>query len=105
LKSELPHLALYRPGAPGSTHVNSFVVASREPLAAPAKVTFDYVPASHEETLWRMLAAPLPLETRYFAGGRVVTDAANVGAHDFARVQLEYRRSVIESVPPPMLMN
>jgi spermidine synthase len=105
LKSELPHLALYRPDAAGAAHVNSFVVASAGPLAAPVKVTFDYVPARHEETLWRMLASPVQLEPRLFTGGRVVTDAANTAAHDYARAQLEYRRSVVEGVPPPMLMN
>jgi spermidine synthase len=105
LKSELPHLALYRPHVSGATHVNSFVVASAQPLPAPAKVTFDYVPQRHQEGLWNMLSSPLPLTPDYFAGGRVVTDAANVVAHDYARMQVVYRKSVVEGIPPAMLLN
>jgi spermidine synthase len=105
LKSELPHLALYRPHIPGASHVNSFVVASAQPLAAPAKITFDYVPPRHEDTLWTMLSAPVPVTPELLAGGRLITDAANAAAHDHARMQVVYRKSVVEGVPPAMLMN
>ncbi len=51
LRAELPHIALYRPDWPGTVHINSFAVASAAPLPAPSKVTLDYVPARHSESL------------------------------------------------------
>ncbi|MGZ8212277.1 MAG: hypothetical protein ACXWUH_17355, partial [Burkholderiales bacterium] len=105
LKSALPHLALYRPYANGSTHVNSFIAAAADPLPPPAQVTFDYVPPRHERALWDMLAAPTPLAPVLFEGGRIVTDAVSPAAHEFAQLQLAYRRSVVEGVPAAMLLN
>ncbi len=105
LKSELPHLALYRPQLAGAVHVNSFVVASARPLPAPSNVTFDYVPQQHEKALWNMLASPIPLSPVFFEGGRVVTDAANAAAHDYARMQVVYRKSVVQGLSAGMLMN
>ena len=105
LQSELPHLALYRPDSGGAVHVNSFVVASAQPLPQPAKVTFDYVPPQHRDTLWNMLSAPVPLTPNLFEGGRIVTDAVNPAAHDFAQTQLIYRKSVVEGLPPEMFLN
>ena len=105
LRAELPHIALYQPDWPGAIHVNSFVVAGAEPLAAPAKVTLDYVPERHSEALWGMLANPRPLDAALLAGGRIVTDARNVAAHDHAVNQLVYRRSVVEALPPQLLLN
>lgn len=104
LKAELPHLALYRPQGHGS-YINSFVVAAREPLPKPATVTFDYVPPHYSQTLWNMLSAPTPLTAELLAGGRVVTDARNAAAHDYAQTQITYRRTVIESAPPGLLVN
>jgi spermidine synthase/TM2 domain-containing membrane protein YozV len=105
LKSELPHLALYRPAAVGASHVNSFVVASAQPLPPLAKITFDDAPEKLQLTLWNMLSAPVPLTPALFAGGRVVTDAVNAAAHDFAQMQVGYRRSVVQGIPAGMLMN
>jgi spermidine synthase len=105
LKSELPHLALYRPASGGASHVNSFVVASTQPLPPLAKITFDDAPEKLQHTLWNMLSAPVPLTPALFAGGRVVTDAVNAAAHDFAQMQVGYRRSVVQGIPAGMLMN
>ena len=105
LQSELPYLAMYRPETAAAMHVNSFVVASAQPLPHPAKVTFDYVPPRHRDTLWHMLSAPVPLTPDLFAGGRVVTDAVNPAAHDFAQTQLIYRKSVVEGLPKEMFLN
>ena len=104
LRAELPHLALYRPQWQG-THVNSFVVAAFEPLPQPAQVTFAFVPPRHERGLWNMLSSPTPLTPELFAGGRVVTDALNPAAYDFARMQMVYRRSVVDDAPPALLVN
>ena len=104
LRAELPHLALYRPLGHG-THINSFVVAAAQPLRAPAKVTFDHVPQRHEQRLWTMLSAPVPLAAALFEGGRVISDAANPAAHDLAQMQMEYRRSVVQGAPGAMLVN
>lgn len=105
LKTELPHMVLYRPDWPGATHVNSFVVAGAEHLPAPAKVTFDYVPARHSDALWSMLASPRPVDASLLADGKVVTDARNAAAHDLALSQMVYRRSVVEALPPQFLLN
>jgi spermidine synthase len=105
LRSELPHLVLYRPNWPGAVHVNSFVVAGAEKLSPPAKVTLDYVPARHSTALWDMLAHPRPVDATLLAGGRVVTDARNAAVHDIARGQLIYRQSVIGALPAPLLVN
>lgn len=104
LRSELPHLALYRPQGL-ATHVNSFVVAAAQPLPQPAKVTLDYVPPRHSNMLWNMLAAPIALEPAHFEGGRIITDASNPAAHDFAQMHMLYRRSVVEGAPRGLLIN
>lgn len=105
LRAELPHLALFRPPALGSTHSNSFIVASATPLAAPAKVILDAVPQRHEGPLWDMLAAPLPLTPALFEGGRIITDALNRAALDLARAQRGYRQSMVSFTPPEFLLN
>ncbi len=105
LRTELPHLALYRPDAAGSTHSNSFIVASSTPLAAPSRVTLDAVPHRNEGLLWDMLAAPLPLTPALFEGGKIITDARNRAALDLARAQRGYRQSVVGFTPPAFLLN
>lgn len=105
LKAELPHLSLYRPHLRGARHVNSFIVASAAALPAPERLTFDYLVPRYQDALWRMLSAPVPLSAALFEGGRVVSDAVNPAAHDLAEVQLRYRKSVVEDLPPVMLLN
>ncbi|HET9664829.1 MAG TPA: fused MFS/spermidine synthase, partial [Burkholderiales bacterium] len=104
LRAELPAVTLYRPDWRAS-QLNSVLVASASALPRPAKVTLDYVPERHADTLWGMLANPRALDEKALAGGRIVTDALNAAAHDFALTQLAYRRSVVEAVPPALLMN
>ncbi len=105
LRAELPHIALYRPEWPGATHVNSFVVAGADPLPVPAKVTLDYVPPRHSESLWSMLANPRRLDAALLAGGTIVTDARSTAAHDMALGQLVYRQTMVEALPPQLLLN
>ena len=105
LRSELPHLALYRPAHEGATHTNSFIVASASALREPVRITLDYVPPLHESTLWDMLAAPKPLITALFEGGKIITDAHNRAALDLAHTQRVYRHSVIGFTPPAFLLN
>ncbi|HEY9447353.1 MAG TPA: fused MFS/spermidine synthase, partial [Burkholderiales bacterium] len=105
LKSELPHLALYRPDWPNAVHINSFVVAAAAPLPEKTSVVFDQVPARHRNVLWDMLAHPEPLTPRLFAGGKLVTDAHNAAAHDLALTEVIYRQAVVESIPAPLLLN
>lgn len=105
LKSELPHLTLYRPAHEGATHTNSFIVASGSALRQPERVTMDYVPAMKETLLWDMLAAPMPLEAKLFEGGKIITDAHNRAALDLAHVQSVYRSSVIGFTPAELLLN
>lgn len=105
LRSELPHLALYRPHWPDAVHINSFVVAAASPLPEKHAVVFDHVPARHRETLFDMLARPLPLDETLFAGGKVVTDAHNAAAHDLALTEVVYRRAVVENLPAELLLN
>ena len=104
LRSELPHLALYRPEAHGPL-VNSFIVAAAAPLPPASQVIMAYVPERHERILWNMLTVPLTLAPALFAGGRLVTDAVNPAAYDFAQMQMVYRRSVVESAPRGLLVN
>ncbi|HTE14212.1 MAG TPA: fused MFS/spermidine synthase, partial [Burkholderiales bacterium] len=105
LRSELPHIALYRPFALGATHSNSFIVAGATALPAPAKVTMDAVPPRHEGALWDMLATPLPLVPLLFEGGKIITDARNRAALDLARMQRSYRQAVVGFTPPEFLLN
>jgi spermidine synthase len=105
LRSELPHLALYRPDWGNAVRLNSFVVASAKPLGPLAKITLDGVPERHEATLWDMLAAPVAVTPALLQGGKVLTDALNPGAHDFARAQLTYRKAAVESLPGAFLLN
>jgi spermidine synthase len=105
LRAELPHVVLYRPDWPGAAHVNSFVVAGAQPLPAPARVTFDYVPERNSGSLWQMLAHPRTLDGALLAGGRIVTDARNAALHDLATTQMIHRRSVVETLPAPLLVN
>ena len=105
LRAELPYLMLYRPDWPGAAHVNSFVVASAAELPAPARVTFDYVPERNSGSLWQMLAHPRAVDAALLAGGRIVTDARNSALHDLAIAQMIHRRSVVERLPAPLLVN
>ena len=105
LRSELPHLALYRPAHEGATHTNSFIVASANALRTPERVTMDYVPPAKETLLWDMLAAPMPLVDKLFEGGKIITDAHNRAALDLAHAQSVYRHSVIGFTPPELLVN
>lgn len=105
LRSVLPHLALYRPDWPDAVHINSFVAASAAPLPDRHAIAFDHVPAQHRDTLFDMLARPVRLDERLFAGGRIVTDAHNAAAHDLALTEVVYRRAVVENVPAALLLN
>jgi len=105
LKTELPHIVLHRPAWPGAVHVNSFVVAGAQALASPSRVTFDYVPQRHSAALWDMLANPRALDAALLAGGRVISDARNAAALDLAMGQLNYRQSVIGTLPAALLVN
>ncbi|MFN7087250.1 MAG: spermidine synthase [Burkholderiales bacterium] len=105
LQSELPHVVLYRPDWPGAVHINSFIVAGAQPLAAPARVTVSDVPEHHSADLWAMLARPIPLDASLLAGGVVVTDARNAAALDTAMSQVIYRRAVVETLPKELLLN
>jgi spermidine synthase len=104
LRSELPHIALYRPRGLG-TMVNSFVVASAEPLPPPGRVTLAYIPSRYAETLWDMLSKPVPLTPDLFEGGRIITDAVNPAAYDLADIQMIYRSTVVQAAPPALLVN
>jgi len=104
LNAELPGIALYRPDW-GAMQVNSFLVAAPRALPRPVKVTLDYVPARHADTLWNMLADARPVDEKAMAGGRIMTDALNAAAYDFAGMQLAYRRSVVKALPPALLLN
>jgi SAM-dependent methyltransferase len=105
LRSQLPHLALFRPDWPGARQVNSFVAASAVPLRERRPVVFDEVPGRYRETLFDMLARPVPLGPALFAGGTILTDARNAAAHDLAVTETVYRRAVVETVPAALLLN
>lgn len=105
LHTALPHVAMFRPDWPGALQLNSFLVAAPQPLPQPARVTLDYVPQRHADTLWSMLANPRMIDRAALDGGRIVTDALNTGVRDLARAQLAYRRSVVEAMPPALLLN
>ena len=105
LTSELPHVALYRPDWPGARRINSFLVASASPLAAPQRVTMTDVPERHAATLWDMLAKPRAVGAELTAGGKIIYDAWNAAALDIAASQAGFRQSVLESAPPALLMN
>jgi predicted membrane-bound spermidine synthase len=104
LRAELPQLVLHRPRGHGVL-INSFVIAAAEPLRGAHRVTLSFVPARYTDTLWDMLSAPVPLGPQLFEGGRIVSDAINPAAHDFAKLQMTYRRTVIENAPPGLLVN
>jgi hypothetical protein len=105
LRSEFPHLALYRPEWPGAPHVNQFLVASASPLPTPRPFLLDALPTQHAETLPAMLERPLPLEPELFASGEVMTDLQNPGVYDIARSQLRYRRALVASLPAAFLVD
>jgi len=104
LRSEFPYVALYRPNDPGATHVNSFVVASAT-LPTPGSVDMPGVPPRYSAQLAEMLGQPRPLDRELLAGGEIVTDARASVAADLARIQLGYRRSVAQEIPPAFLIN
>ena len=105
LRSELPHLALYRPDWPGALHVNSFIVASATALPEPKEVALDHVPLQHAAALATMIARPQALHRGLLKDGAIVTDARNRALHDIAESQIIYRRAVVESVPAAFLVN
>jgi spermidine synthase len=105
LTSELPHAVMYRPDWPGARRINSFLVASATPLAAPQRVTMPDVPERHSTTLWDMLAKPRAVGGELTAGGIIIHDAWNAATLDIAASQSGFRQSVLENSPPALLMN
>jgi spermidine synthase len=105
LRSELPHIALYRPDWPGALHVNSFIVASATALPEPTEVALDHVLPQHTAALAAMIAQPQALHRGLLKDGAIVTDARNRALHDVAESQIIYRRAVVESVPAAFLVN
>ena len=105
LRAELPFVVLYRPDYGIAAHINSFVVASPAPLPTPVGADLGSVPPRHLHTLEEMLGNPQPLDQQLLAGGRVITDASNPAAMDFAESQLVNRRYVIEALPAAFFVN
>lgn len=105
LRTELPYIVLYRPDYGLASHVNSFVVASAQPLPAAAGADLSHVPARHFDVLGSMLRAPHPLDQQLLRDGRVITDANNPVAADMAASQLVNRRYVIEALPAAFFVN
>ncbi len=105
LLSELPHAAMYRPEWPGARQINSFLVAAPAPLPAPQRVTITDVPERHAAALWDMLAKPQAVGGELLASGKIIHDAWNPAALDMAASQAAFRRGVLESAPPALLMN
>lgn len=104
LHSELPHAVIYRPDWPGARRINSFIVAAPEPLHPVRRISID-VPEKHAAVLWDMLAAPRPVDARLLAGGKVIHDAWNAAALELAASQSGFRKGVLESAPPQLLIN
>ncbi len=105
LVSELPHAVMHRPDWPGARQINSFIVAAPTPLAAPQRVTLADVPERHSAALWDMLARPRVIDATLTASGRIIYDAWNAAALDMAATQTGFRRSVLSSAPPALLLN
>ena len=105
LRTELPYIVLYRPDYGLATHVNSFVVASAQPLAAAAGADLSHVPARHFDALSAMLRQPRPLDQQLLRDGRVITDANNPVAADMASSQLVNRRYVVDALPAAFFVN
>jgi spermidine synthase len=105
LRSELPHLVLYRPYFGGAAQINSFIVASRRPLPAPERPDVPDVPLRHEAELAGMLSRPQALTRDLLEHGEIVTDARSAAAYDTAQGQVEYRKSIVEAVPKAFLVN
>lgn len=104
LRAEFPHVVLHRDDDREARQVNSFVVASGEPLrASPPRM--DDVPSAYADDLERLYANPRQLDRSLTAGGQVITDARSVAATDLARVQMAYRREVVKHLPPAFLVN
>ena len=105
LKSELPYVALYRPDYGIASHINSFIVASSKPLPNPAGDDLAHVPLRHLQTMSVMLRSPVAIDQRLLEHGRVITDANNPVAMDFAETQLINRRYVVEALPAAFFVN
>ena len=106
LRSELPYIVLYRPDyGPANTHINSFIVASSQPLPSPAGADLRHVPARHSQVLEAMLHDPLPLDKELLEHGLVITDARNTVSKDIATSQLIHRRHAVEALPGAFLLN
>lgn len=105
LRSEMPFVVLYRPDYGIAMHINSFVVAAGKPLPVPASADISHVPGQHAYTLSAMLRAPRPLDQQLLEHGRLITDASNPVAMDFAASQLLNRRYVIEAMPAAFFVN
>ena len=105
LRAELPFIVLYRPDYGLANHINSFVVASDQPLGAPASVAFEHVPQRHAATLASMLRQPRPLDLQLLEHGRVITDARNAMPADFARSQMINRRYLVDILPAAFFLN
>ena len=105
LRAELPHLVLYRPYFGGATQINSFIVASAQPLRSPERPDMGAMPPRHETELADMLQRPQTLTRDLLGRGEIVTDARSAAAYDIAQSQIDYRRSIVQAVPKAFLVN
>jgi spermidine synthase len=104
LRAELPYIVVYRPEWTGM-QINSFLVASAEPLAAAQTVRLDDIPMRHEVDLAHMLERPQALSRELLQHGEIVTDAHSAAAYDIAQSQIGYRKSIVEALPAAFLLN
>jgi spermidine synthase len=105
LRAEMPYIVVYRPQWPGAVQINSFLVAAVNPLPTPGRVDPGNVPLRHEAELAAMLERPQPLTRELLGLGEIVTDAHSAATYDIAQSQIEYRRSIVRSVPKAFLVN
>ena len=100
--SAWPHLLLYHGTEQGVR--NMMILASAKPLDSfqPAKIA---VPKEIRESVRQLLLAPRHLDPRQLEAARPLTDDSNVSSIQHAWIYLETRRSTLEGLPPPLLVN
>ncbi len=105
LQAELPYIVVYRKPST-EKHINSFVVASLNPLPKPIIPRYLNIPIpQYKQDMMVMLKTPQPINQKLLTGGKIITDANNPATYDIAKNQLLYRHSMLKQIPAALFVN
>ena len=103
VQAVLPHLLIYHLGE--SNQIQNMYLAASSRELQQIEPDFRIASDANRSMLKRIFARPQPIRSRSLADSRILTDEFNIYPVLRAREQMQFRRSLIDSVPAPFLVN